>query len=208
MSDQAKATDPAWFEEQVVNLLPDLLGGALSMAENEADAEDLLAQAVARAWERREDLREPARFRGWLFCIMRNCFLSRRRARQSRPPEVPLPEDSGDPSFSLFDRLHQPFLLWWGNPEQEFLNDLLKEDLQHAVDRLPEEFRTVVVLADVQGFRYAEIAQALEIPVGTVRSRLSRARARLQEELWIHAVDRGLRPPARKEAAGQERRGS
>lgn len=188
--------DAAWFEEEVVDLLPDLLAAARCMADRDAEAEDAVAEAVARAWERLEDLRDRDSFRGWLFRILRNCYLGRRRKRERRPTEVPLPEEGDDgSSFSIFDRLHQPFLLWWGNPEEQFFDGLLEEDLERAIERLPEHYRCVLVLADVQGFSYAEIAEVLDIPVGTVRSRLARARSRLQEALWKHAVDAGLREP-------------
>jgi RNA polymerase sigma-70 factor (ECF subfamily) len=95
--------------------------------------------------------------------------------------------------FSLFERLHQPFLLWWSSPEQTFLDRLLREDLIRAIEALPEPFRIVVVLADVQGLSYGDIARSLEVPIGTVRSRLGRGRARLQKALWDHACDAGLR---------------
>lgn len=117
-------------------------------------------------------------------------FLSERRALRSRPETEPLPSD--DESFSIFERLHQPFLLWWGNPEQEFLNALLRGDLEHALQALPEGFRVVVVLAEIQGFSYQEIADTLEIPIGTVRSRLARGRSLLQRALWEHAQEAGL----------------
>ncbi|MCI0436148.1 MAG: sigma-70 family RNA polymerase sigma factor, partial [Gemmatimonadetes bacterium] len=83
----------------------------------------------------------------------------------------------------------------WHNPEQEFLNKLLREDLLRALDRLSDEFRLVVLLADVEELSYQEIATALGVPIGTVRSRLARARGRLQKELWAHAVEVGLAPP-------------
>lgn len=198
---EGASDDARWFEEAVLALLPDLLSGARRMASGQADAEDLVAEAVARGWERRAELRDRVRLRGWLFRILRNTYLTRLRKERARPDEVPLSE--GEPEeahFSLFNRLHQPFLLWWGNTEEQFLNGLVKEDLERAVDALPEPYRTVVVLADVQGFKYAEIAEALDVPVGTVRSRLARARARLQEGLWQHAVDAGLRGPGRSES--------
>lgn len=194
-SDVRDGAETAWFEEEVMALLPDLLSAARCMADNRADAEDVVAEAVARAWEHRADLRDRESFRGWIFRILRNCLLARRRRSDRRPEEVPLPEEGEETSFSLFERLHQPFLLWWGNPEEEFFDRLLKEDLERAVEELPDVYRSTLILADVHGFTYAEIADLLDVPVGTVRSRLARARSRLKEALWNHAVDAGLREP-------------
>jgi RNA polymerase sigma-70 factor (ECF subfamily) len=126
-----------------------------------------------------------------LFRILTNLFISERRAESRRGPHESLDAVDAE-GFSLFDRLHQPILLWWGNPEQEFLDKLLREDLARAVDGLADPFRIVLVLADVQGHTYDEIAGMLDIPIGTVRSRLARARAQLQKALWMHARDAGL----------------
>ena len=184
------ADDRAWFEQVVLEVLPELLGTARRLARNREDSEDLAAEAIARAWLHRSSLRERDRFPAWIHRILTNLFLSRRRAEASRPEEACLDEEA---EFSLFDRLHQPFLLWWGTPEQDFLDRLLREDLLRAIEALPERFRVVVVLADVQGLAYGEIAGALEVPIGTVRSRLARGRALLQKALWDHACDAGLR---------------
>jgi RNA polymerase sigma-70 factor (ECF subfamily) len=93
----------------------------------------------------------------------------------------------------VFDQLHQPFLLWFSNPEQQFLDALLRDDLDRALAALPEHYRLVVILSDIEELRYAEIAEALGIPIGTVRSRLARARGALQKVLWQQARDRGMR---------------
>jgi RNA polymerase sigma-70 factor (ECF subfamily) len=181
----------SWFEFEAEQLIPDLYGAALRLARNEADAQDLVAEALGNAWTHLEALHERASFRGWVFRILHNCFVSRCRSARGQAIEEPFDDES---EFSLFERLHQPFLLWWGaNPEQEFLDKLLRDDLERAVDALPEGFRAVVVLADLQGFSYREIADILGIPIGTVRSRLARGRALLQRALWDHAVDAGLR---------------
>ena len=129
-----------------------------------------------------------------MFRILNNTFVSERRKALARPREELLVEDSAEEerTFSIFERLHQPFLLWLGNPEQEFLNKLLREDLDRALAALPEHYRVVVVLADVEGFKYGEIAETLDVPVGTVRSRLARARAALQQTLWEVAQEHGL----------------
>jgi RNA polymerase sigma-70 factor (ECF subfamily) len=94
--------------------------------------------------------------------------------------------------FSLFDRLHQPFLLWWSNPEQQFLTKMLRAEIERALDALPDGFRTVGILVEVQGYTYAEVAEILSVPVGTVRSRLSRARSLLQKSLWDQAQAAGV----------------
>ena len=99
----------------------------------------------------------------------------------------------GVEEFSLFEHLHQPILLWWGNPEQDFLNGLLRDDLVRAIDGLPDPYRTVVVLVDVREMPYREVAIALDVPIGTVRSRLARGRSMLQKALWENAREAGLR---------------
>ena len=182
--------DRFWFEQAVLGLLPELLGTARRLTRNPEDAEDLVAEAVTRAWVSRSSLRERDRFPAWIHRILTNLFLSRRRAEAGRQGEESLDEAV---EFSLFERLHQPFLLWWGSPEQDFLDRLLREDLIRAIEALPERLRIVVVLADVEGLSYGEIAGSLDVPVGTVRSRLARGRAALQKALWDHACDAGLR---------------
>src|SRR5574341_349273 len=192
--------DRKWFEEQVTSLLDDLLGAAMRLTKNRHDAEDLVAESVTKAWGSRESLKEAGRFRPWIFRILTNCFLTDCRKRAVRPTADVQVDEVGEQEgvFSLFEELHQPFLLWWGNPEQEFLNKLLRQDLERAVDSLPEVYRAVVVLADLEGLAYGEIAESLGVPVGTVRSRLARARGRLQRALWIHAQEAGLTKPATK----------
>ncbi len=181
-----------WFEQDVMLLLPQLLSSARGMCRNTADAEDLVAEAIARAWRHKDTLRERERLRGWLFRILTNTFLSARRQRLAQPELLSLEEETEETGFSLFERLHQPILLWWGNPEQEFLTRLLQDDLERALAALPEPYRLAVLLADVQGLSYQEIADALDVPIGTVRSRLARGRAQLQKALWKHAQDAGF----------------
>lgn len=189
----ATAEDRDWFAREVVSVLPDLYGTALRLAREAADAEDLVADAIAKAWSSLDGLNDRTRFRGWIFRILTNAFLSGRRAAARRGVAEPL--DEMDADFSLFERLHQPFLLWWGNPEQAFLNRLLREDLLRALADVPDVFRAVIVMADVQGFSYQEIAEVLDVPVGTVRSRLARGRALMQKALWQHARDAGIAGP-------------
>jgi RNA polymerase sigma-70 factor (ECF subfamily) len=182
------------FETQVLAILGPLHGVARRLTNNDADAEDLVAESVTRAWRARASLDDAGAFRAWLFRILHNTFISERRKLLARPREELLVDEPGEEeaAFSIFERLHQPFLLWLANPEQEFLDKLLREDLDRALAALPEHHRVVVVLADVEGLTYGEIAEVLDVPVGTVRSRLARARSALQRTLWNVARDRGL----------------
>jgi RNA polymerase sigma-70 factor (ECF subfamily) len=167
-----------------------LYGTALRLTRQRADAEDLVADALTKAWTQLGSLEDLQSFEKWIFRILTNTFISdRRRPRETLATE--LEGEEGD-ALSLFDKLHQPFLLWWGNPEQRLLDQLLREDIERALDSLPEPFRLAVILVDVEGFTYGEAAEALSIPVGTVRSRLSRARRLLQGALWKEAQQLGL----------------
>jgi RNA polymerase sigma factor (sigma-70 family) len=183
----------ALFEQEVARLMDRLYGTALRLTGSPDDAEDVVAEAVAKAWSRLDDLRDVQCMEGWLFRILNNTFVSAwRRQRTKLENEQGVSDDTDAEDFSLFRKLHQPFLLWWGTPEQEFLNDVLKEDLQRALDGLPDVFRLVIVLVEVQGYTYEEVSNLLEIPIGTVRSRLSRARTLLQKALWSQAAEAGI----------------
>jgi RNA polymerase sigma-70 factor (ECF subfamily) len=182
------------FEAEVMGLLGRLHGVARRLTRNDADAEDLVSDTIAKAWRSCGSLEDAGAFRGWIFRILNNTFISEQRRRRTRP-QLEVFEESSDESapFSMFDQLHQPFLLWFSNPEQQFLNALLRDDLDRALAALPEHYRLVVILSDLEELKYAEIAEALGIPIGTVRSRLARARSALQKVLWQQARDRGMR---------------
>ena len=189
-----KTDDQTFFEEQVLNHLGGLLGAARRLAKNQDDAEDLVAETMGKAWAGRKTLKDRKCFRPWIFRILTNTFMSRCREQSRRPRTLPMEEsmEDGKPAYSLFEELHQPFLLWWSTPEQEFLNKLLREEIEAAVDALPEAFRVVVILSELEGFSYQEMAWTLNVPLGTVRSRLARGRELLQRALAEHAREKGL----------------
>ncbi|MDP3892001.1 sigma-70 family RNA polymerase sigma factor [Nocardioides sp.] len=188
------AADHAWFTAEVSVLLPSLYGAAIRLCHDRTEAEDLVAETLTKAWQRLPSLVDRQAFRGWMLRILTNTYLSQYRAARNRPTVDPLGADAGD--FSLFERVHQSILLWSGDPEQEFLDGLVRADLQAALDALPEVFRTVVVLVDIRGMSYRDVAEELGVPIGTVRSRLFRGRARLQRELWQYARTRPVCPPS------------
>ena len=189
----------AVFEKIVTAEMGSLYGTALRLTRNPSDAEDLVAETVAKAWGALDSLTDTGKARPWLFRIMTNSYISDYRRRRAAPEiEAQICGDDEDEDFSLFERLHQPFLLWWGNPEQEFVNKLLREDIGAAIDALSDDFRLAVMLVDVEGFSYRDAADTLGIPVNTVRSRLKRARGCLQKALWRHANEMGVEPELRK----------
>ena len=184
----------SFFAGNVERLTDRLYGTALRLTRNSDDAEDLVAETVAKAWAKLGKLSDPQSFDAWIQRILTNTFVSEWRHRRASPEVAmePEPEDGGDEPFSLYEKLHQPFLLWWTTPEEEVIAKLLREDIDRALDVLPDAFRIAVVLVDVEGYSYGEAAELLGVPMGTVRSRLARARAQLQRALWQHGKDAGL----------------
>lgn len=184
-------------------MLDDLHRVALRLTRSTADAEELVAETVVRACENYSALRDLGRAKQWMLRILSNAFISSCRARK-RHHEVPYTEISEDDEqpFSLFDELidHAPPA---GNPEREVIAKLMDEDIQRAIASLPEEFRVVIVLCDVEGYSYEEIANMIEIPLGTVRSRLSRGRSLLQKQLYHYAQEQGWLTPKNESTKGK-----
>jgi RNA polymerase sigma-70 factor (ECF subfamily) len=195
--------DRAFFRAEIGRLMDRLYGTALRLTRNPANAEDLVSDTVMKAWANLGQLADRRAFPKWLFRIMANTFVSDRRRVRHEASDVSLSED--EECFSLFERLHQPFLLWWSNPEQELINRMLREDIERALETLPDEFRTVVILIEINGHSYADAAEILAVPIGTVRSRLSRARSILQRALWEQAGAAGLTTRASHEKQIHER---
>ena len=195
----------AFFEAAVSRLMDRLYGAAMRFTRNASDAEDLMAEALEKAWNALDSLDDRSRFDGWLMRILSNTYISQWRRKKIRDEifdDDTLTDDLDDRS-TLYARLHQPFLLWWGTPEQTFVNNLLLEDIAAALDGISDAYREVVVMVELLGFTYEETADSLEIPVGTVRSRLNRGRRMLQDALWHNARDAGL---VEKDAMQEESR--
>lgn len=172
-----------------------LYGTALRLAGAGADAEDLVAESVSKAWSSIETLQDRNRFRPWLFRILHNCFVSSYRRKAVRPVESPFPEDGDDGLVAMLNEQPDEFLIWWANPERQFFNDVLGEAIMAAIESLPEVFRMTILLINVEGLTYDEAAEALGVPHGTVRSRMKRGRTMLQKTLWEQARDEGLAGP-------------
>lgn len=188
--------DRQFFASGVEENLDTLYGLALRLTRHAADAEDLVADSVARAWRALDTLTDRERFRPWILRILRNAFISDRRRRAVRPVEVSqtdiLGDDADSDLSSLLIEQSDEFLAWWADPEVELANDRLGDTILAAIDRLPEVFRTTIVLVTVENLTYDEAAEVLGVPPGTVRSRMKRGRTLLQKMLWEHGRDAGL----------------
>ena len=167
-----------------------LFGAALRMTRNPADAEDLVQETYLRAYRGYGGFEEGTNLRAWLYRILTNTFINTYRAKQRRPSETDLDEVE---DLYLYRRLGGLEAAQRGRSAEDELMDLVTEaEVKDAIEALPEQFRMAVLLADVEGFSYKEIAEILDIPIGTVMSRLHRGRKGLQKALYEFAVDRGL----------------
>jgi len=192
-----KADDKVFFSRCIEDNMDALYGVALRLTRRQADAEDLVAEAVTKAWISIGTLEDKGSFRPWVFRILRNCYISDYRKKSIRPTEAIYDEladgsEDGDVCSMLMNEADE-FLTWWSNPEKEFFANILGDQIMAAIDELPDSFRVTILLINVEGLTYDEAAEALGIPKGTVRSRMKRGRTLLQKSLWRHAQDAGLK---------------
>jgi RNA polymerase sigma-70 factor, ECF subfamily len=176
------------FERDVLPLLPSLYGAALRMTRNPADAEDLVQDTYLRAFRGFGGFQEGTNLKAWLYRILTNSFINTYRKKQRQPQTVDGPDDIDE--WYLFDRLGARNVE--SSAEEEVLDSLPDDDVKSALESLPENFRLPVLLADVEGFSYKEIAEIMDTPIGTVMSRLHRGRKALEKALWETARQRGL----------------
>ena len=189
------------FVRDALPFLDQLYSAALRYTRNPSDAEDLVQEAFAKAYAAFHQFEPGTNLRAWLYRILTNTYINSYRKQQRQPQQVSADadwdgEDGGD--FSLYDRIAEATQ---APAEVEVLRHLADDEVKQALAQLPDQFRMAVYLADVEGFSYAEIADIMGTPIGTVMSRLHRGRAALQKALYDYAAQRGLLPPvdARKE---------
>jgi RNA polymerase sigma-70 factor (ECF subfamily) len=182
--------DRARFTDQTMDLMPSLYNAALRMTRNRADAEDLVQETYLRAYRGFDSFEEGTNLKAWLYRILTNTYINSYRAKKRRPEETELDEVE---DLYLYHRIGGLEAAMAGrSAEDELLDRFSEAEVKEAVEDLPENFRMAVLLADVEGFSYKEIAEILDIPIGTVMSRLHRGRKALQKRLYEFAVDRNL----------------
>ena len=192
--------DQAEFADLAMPLMSSLYSAALRMTRNPSDAEDLVQETYLRAYRGFPGFKEGTNLKAWLYRILTNTFINTYRAKKRRPEQEQL-DDVED--FYLYRRLGGLEAVdAQRGPESEVLDAIPEDSVKRALEDLPEQFRIAVLLADVEGFSYKEIAEITDVPIGTVMSRLHRGRKQLQKRLWDLAEERGLVPVGTSPAGG------
>ena len=176
------------FERDVIPMLPVLYQRALRMSNNRADAEDLLQETMLKAYRAFHTFREDTFLSAWLHRIMTNTYINDYRAQQRRPAQYPI-EQFTDMQLATDA---QQFPTGQRSAEDQVLEILPDDDIKSAMQALPDQFRTAIYYADIEGYRFREVADLTDAPIGTVMSRLHRGRRQLRRRLANVARERGF----------------
>ena len=178
------------FTADAMQYAPQLFSTALRMTRNRSDAEDLVQETYIKGWRSFHTFQEGTNLRAWLFRIMTNTYINKYNALKRKGTEVEL--DDIEELF-LYKRLGSIDQSQLSSSAEDQMLDLFTDDeVKNALESLPEDFRIPVLLSDVDGFSYKEISEMLEVPMGTVMSRLHRGRKAMQKMLYEYARERGL----------------
>ena len=178
------------FTNDAMQYAPQLFATALRMTRNRSDAEDLVQETFLKGWRAFDSYQQGTNLRAWLFRIMTNTFINKYNSQQRRPQETELDEVEELFLFRRMGAFDQSKMSQ--SAEDQMLELFTDDEVKNAIESLPETFRIPVLLSDVEGFSYKEIAEMLEVPIGTVMSRLHRGRKAMQKMLYEYAKERGL----------------
>jgi RNA polymerase sigma-70 factor (ECF subfamily) len=189
------------FEQTALPHLNALYGAAYRLTRNPRDAEDLVQDALLRAYRFWDSFREDSNCKAWLFKILTNTFINsyQKRKRSREILNAATAEQEATDGVLAHERSASQ-----RSPEDLLVEQSLSEEVEKALGALPTDFRLAVVLCDVEGFSYKEIADIMECPVGTVMSRLYRGRKLLQKELKSYAVSQGIIPSTPSQDQGAD----
>jgi len=193
-----KSKNDGMFKEAILAHLDALYGLALRMTSQPAEAEDLVQDTYVRALRFRDKFETGTNLKAWLFKMMVNLFINRYR-REKRSRSI----SEGAERHDMIERgFPRDKLAATTAPEEYFFEKLFSDDVVQALDQLPHDFKMVILLVDINEFSYAQAADILEIPVGTVMSRLHRGRRLLRASLYSFALEEGY--IRTKEAGGEQ----
>ena len=178
------------FTADAMQYAPQLFSTALRMTRNRSDAEDLVQETYIKGWRSFRTFQEGTNLRAWLFRIMTNTYINKYNAQKRKGTEVELDDVEELFLYKRLGSIDQSQLS--SSAEDQMLELFTDDEVKNALEELPEDFRIPVLLSDVDGFSYKEISEMLEIPIGTVMSRLHRGRKAMQKMLYEYARDRGL----------------
>ena len=178
------------FTTDAMQYAPQLFSTALRMTRSRSDAEDLVQETYIKGWRSFHTFQEGTNLRAWLFRIMTNTYINKYNAQKRKGTEVELDDIEELFLYKRLGSIDQSQLS--SSAEDQMLELFTDDEVKNALEELPEDFRVPVLLSDVDGFSYKEIAEMLEIPIGTVMSRLHRGRKAMQKMLYEYARDRGL----------------
>lgn len=182
--------EPDTFIDEAMEYMPQLYSAAMRMTHNAADAEDLVQETYLKAYRGFSNFEAGTNLRAWLFRILTNTYINSYRSKSRRPVETEL-DDVED--FYLYRRMGGLEAARSSRSAEDELMDWFSDaEVKSAIEALPDSFRIPVILSDVEGFSYKEISEILDVPMGTVMSRLHRGRKSLQKQLHDYALERGL----------------
>lgn len=170
------------FEREAIPHLDAVYRVALRLSGEPAQAEDLAQETMLKAFRSWHQYQEGTNARAWLLTILRHTFINAYRRKKNRAVSLDVSEIE---HYTVFHEVQD------SDPEGTFFDQIVDEEVLQAIDALPEEFRETLVLSDLEGMSYAEIAEVTGVPVGTVKSRLYRGRQMLQKKLYEYAIEMG-----------------
>jgi len=175
------------FEKEFLPHLDALYNFGYHLCYNEEDANDLVQETFMKAYRFIDSYQEGSNAKAWLFKILKNAFINEYRKKSKRPNKVDF-EDVV--KYHNGDESNQAGVL---DMREEIFRDMIGDEVMHALNSLPVDFRTVILLCDIEGFTYEEMSKIIDIPIGTVRSRLHRARNMIKDKLTSYAKDLGYK---------------
>lgn len=192
---QSKNDPSVEFKSQALSFMNTLYSTAMRLTKNSKDAQDLVQETYLRAFRFESQFEPGTQLKSWLFRILMNTFINHYRKKV----RVRALNEKLDPQISQDAFISSDSIEAFNNPENDYLSRMVSQEVIQALEDLPEDYRIVVLMCDIHELTYKEIAETLNIPVGTVMSRLFRGRQKLKQILYHYAVSQGIITPEEEE---------